>query len=143
MDTSHFTKDGHPIYGKATFEEHMLYRQREIERRCVYFTNLSQGRCLAGVAYWPQGPQPCLLDYDNGTHVCELRRFPDADTARAQAIERHREIEALLNEMTTRMTNKQCLHCGVAFTRLRQVGHCVYAEPCGHRQYQGRVPKEA
>jgi len=34
-----------------------------------------------------------------------------------------------------------CLHCNQPIDHLEQVGRCVYAEPCGHRQYQGRLPK--
>lgn len=36
---------------------------------------------------------------------------------------------------------KECLTCGVAVERYREVRPCVYAEPCGHRQWQGRAPK--
>jgi uncharacterized Zn finger protein (UPF0148 family) len=33
-----------------------------------------------------------------------------------------------------------CIHCGTPLDKLEQVGRCVYARPCGCRQYQGRVP---
>lgn len=32
-----------------------------------------------------------------------------------------------------------CPICGARMERERQVGRCVYAEPCGHRLYQGRT----
>lgn len=34
-----------------------------------------------------------------------------------------------------------CLHCKQPIAHLEQVGRCVYARPCGCRQYQGRLPK--
>jgi|GEM_PF-1080565 len=32
-----------------------------------------------------------------------------------------------------------CPHCGTPVKREKQVGRCVYAEPCGHRLYQGKT----
>ena len=32
-----------------------------------------------------------------------------------------------------------CPHCKAKVVSQRQVGRCVYAEPCGHRLYQGKV----
>lgn len=32
-----------------------------------------------------------------------------------------------------------CPFCGVAIEKRQQVGRCVYADPCGHRLYQGRA----
>lgn len=35
-----------------------------------------------------------------------------------------------------------CIHCQMPFTELAQHGRCVYAYPCGHRQYQGTIPEK-
>lgn len=35
-----------------------------------------------------------------------------------------------------------CIHCQKPFTTLTQVGRCVYASPCGCRQYQGKLPEK-
>ena len=35
---------------------------------------------------------------------------------------------------------KECLTCHVAVEHYTQIGPCVYAEPCSHRQWQGKVP---
>jgi hypothetical protein len=40
-------------------------------------------------------------------------------------------------------SNRQCVACEQPFTQLAQVGRCVYAEPCGHRQWQGFIPENA
>lgn len=34
-----------------------------------------------------------------------------------------------------------CPHCGKGIDRMEQVGECVYARPCGCRQYQGAAPE--
>jgi hypothetical protein len=36
-----------------------------------------------------------------------------------------------------------CLVCQAPVEVYREVRPCVYAEPCGHRQWQGRKPREA
>lgn len=35
----------------------------------------------------------------------------------------------------------ECVRCGAHVDQLEQVGRCVYARPCGCRQYQGKVPR--
>lgn len=37
---------------------------------------------------------------------------------------------------------RTCPRCHAEITDKQQVGRCVYAEPCGHRLYQGQLPKE-
>ena len=34
----------------------------------------------------------------------------------------------------------KCVHCEKPIEKLEQVGRCVYARPCGCRQFQGKVP---
>lgn len=36
----------------------------------------------------------------------------------------------------------ECIHCKRLIEKLEQVGRCVYARPCGCRQYQGKLRKE-
>lgn len=36
--------------------------------------------------------------------------------------------------------DSECPHCGAHIEAMAQVGKCVYARPCGCRQYQGKVP---
>lgn len=40
-----------------------------------------------------------------------------------------------------RMADRQCVHCGTPVETYEKVGRCVYADPCGHRQWQGQVPR--
>ena len=39
------------------------------------------------------------------------------------------------------MNRDICPHCEDRIEKFEQVGSCVYAMPCGHRLYQGRVPQ--
>jgi len=41
--------------------------------------------------------------------------------------------------LITMLEGKYCIHCRAPIERKEQVGRCVYARPCGHRQYQGEV----
>lgn len=41
------------------------------------------------------------------------------------------------------MADNKCPHCGADVVNKRQVGRCVYADPCGHRLYQGRLNPSA
>ena len=38
------------------------------------------------------------------------------------------------------LVDATCPHCGATVNRMDQVGECVYARPCGCRQYQGIAP---
>jgi hypothetical protein len=38
--------------------------------------------------------------------------------------------------------SRECLVCNATVESYREVRPCVYAEPCGHRQWQGRKPKD-
>jgi hypothetical protein len=38
------------------------------------------------------------------------------------------------------LVGETCAHCGATVDRMEQVGKCVYARPCGCRQYQGTLP---
>jgi hypothetical protein len=55
------------------------------------------------------------------------------------------EIAADVMKALVRMLKGEqdtCLHCGAKIGQLYQNGDCVYADPCGCRQYQGTLPKK-
>jgi hypothetical protein len=60
--------------------------------------------------------------------------MPEADRQFAIAY-----LERLANVM--RGTSKECLICQAPVATWSQVGRCVYALPCQHRQYQGKIPR--
>ncbi|HEY5869937.1 MAG TPA: hypothetical protein VI542_30955 [Candidatus Tectomicrobia bacterium] len=49
------------------------------------------------------------------------------------------EVEAFIMQMKARIARNECFQCGTPLTAKRQVGRCIYAEPCGCRQGQGRL----
>jgi hypothetical protein len=53
--------------------------------------------------------------------------------------EEKQAIAAFLNELAGGVT---CPHCHQPIEKRKQVGRCVYALPCNHRLYEGRLPKE-
>ena len=53
--------------------------------------------------------------------------------------ERTAAFAAWLAQMVERDRRGECWHCGTHLTAKRQVGPCIYAEPCGCRLGQGRL----
>ena len=53
--------------------------------------------------------------------------------------EQEAEIRAWLAEAKARDARGECFHCGTPMTAKRQVGPCIYVEPCGCRLGQGRL----
>lgn len=58
--------------------------------------------------------------------------------------EEEKQIQAFVKSLADLCAGKidNCIHCGMPFTELAQHGRCVYAYPCGHRQYQGTLPEK-
>jgi hypothetical protein len=56
------------------------------------------------------------------------------------AEERKAAARAAFTEMLNRIEEHICVSCLKPVEKYEEVGRCVYAEPCGHRQYQGRAP---
>lgn len=56
--------------------------------------------------------------------------------------EERKQVAAFVQKLNDLSAGKidTCLHCDMPFNELKQVGRCVYAYPCGHRQYQGTLP---
>jgi hypothetical protein len=104
-------------------------------------------RCEADVRYAdvkvPAAPDsktghdyPCFGESHQGN--CPLRSF-FTDEERA---ERDRESAQAVSDFINKLKSDVCPHCDTPITRKRQVGRCVYAEPCGCRLYQGRLTAE-
>lgn len=54
-----------------------------------------------------------------------------------------REVAEYIKAFMTNLKNDICPHCGTPITNKRQVGRCVYADPCGCRLYQGNLDEQA
>ena len=110
---------------------------------CVHFRGIQHKTCAAGIdmasmrdASQP-GPYrwPCitLAPDKKATTTCPQFREPTAEEIAADEA----AFQAALDRMRERTRNGECNECGTKVAALRQVGHCVYADPCGHRQGQG------
>lgn len=114
--------------------------------RCRHFNGLMNERCKAGVAYedvrdaterpyrWPCLRSNCYGEPTPAATSCATADYPTEDEAR--------DWEAAAREHTRQhmadIAANICPTHKIAITK-RQVGRCVYAEPCGCRLYQGRV----
>ena len=96
--------------------------------------------CKKGVDLRPFKPvsveAPCYNDKVGG---CPFAEYPTPE----QIVERNKHIGAIMESMVSLMQGKSdvCYQCGQPIDQLEQVGRCVYARPCGHRLYQGKLPK--
>lgn len=52
------------------------------------------------------------------------------------------EVRAFMENFVAMLKGEAetCLRCGAKINSLEEVGRCVYARPCGCRQYQGKAP---
>jgi hypothetical protein len=111
---------------------------------CRHFNGMMHESCKAGVLYEevrdtttrPYG-YPCFLNgpIPHGAIPCAAASFPTEEEGR--------EWERGVNESAARFASElaagRCPHCGRDIVRKRQVGRCVYADPCGCRLYQGKL----
>jgi hypothetical protein len=77
---------------------------------------------------------PCFKDRCENTSCSQQSFYTDEE-----AWQRIVDSTQRFNEMFAKIANDICPTCDKPYTRQRQVGRCVYAEPCGHRLYQGSV----
>lgn len=114
-------------------------------RKCRHFTGIpirddDSPTCKAGVEYasvrdtgvrpfrWP-----CTRP-DSSVTCPHLSRF-----TKEEAEQKERETMAALNAALEKIGNGICHVCNAKVERERQVGSCIYAEPCGHRIGQGKA----
>jgi DNA-directed RNA polymerase subunit RPC12/RpoP len=79
--------------------------------------------------------------------MSELQKIPRSEEIRALQRERkadleteHKAIEYLLQQIDQYTAEGKCYHCGKPMKQT-QVGRCVYADPCGHRLWQGKAKR--
>lgn len=99
--------------------------------------------CRAGVRYAEvKGPgqfnYPCFKDRCENTS-CSQQSFLTDVEAWQQIV----DARARITEYVTKVALNVCPICEKPVERQRQVGPCVYADPCGHRLYQGRAKRRS
>ena len=108
---------------------------------CTHFTGIQNNSCESDIKYdrvmvyseTQTGRLPCFKD--SGIDNCCARSFYTEEQVQKQI----EDIHNLLTQVTKELSGHICPTCKQPFTKKRQIGRCVYAEPCGHRLYQGRV----
>lgn len=66
---------------------------------------------------------------------CPSQRFNTPEEAAFKRAAADASIAAFVNDLADDI----CPHCKTPVTKQVQVGRCVYAEPCGHRLFQGKA----
>jgi len=112
---------------------------------CKYFTGLAQQTCQQGIAYRTLGPGgiPCVpvpgRDEAARQELCALLTCPTPEERQRDQEEESRAIKDWIIEAQARTARGACVHCGTIMTATRQIGRCIYAEPCGCRLGQGTL----
>lgn len=115
----------------------------QIADKCRHFNGIYGGICEAGIRYesirsdFTLKSYPCFKK-NNLAERCSSCSFLSEEEVAAEVKRTEEHMAAFLTELAE---GKTCPHCHAPIEKRRQVGRCVYAEPCGHRQYQGRLPK--
>lgn len=108
---------------------------------CRHYTGvLINSRCAVGVLYDSvrsyNGRNATWICFDLDSEVtCESLSRTTPEEIAAEEM----RISAKTQQFFQRIADGICPECGVAMQQ-QQVGRCVYAAPCGHRLYQGKVP---
>lgn len=124
---------------------------------CRSFTGRAHSPCKAGVDYktveiesgiesppmyrtvipclptWVPVSDEVLTKLRNG---CPLADFPTQEEEDADSL----RLEIAMKDRFEKMANNICPECDQPMTKV-QSGRCVYAVPCGHRLYQGKLSK--
>jgi len=107
--------------------------------RCKHYVSpLDSDVCKAGVKYndvnrgVPFEHRACFRPFATN---CALQDWPTPADIAAE----DEAVAVMLRQFLSDLEADICPHCQAPITHKRQVGRCVYAEPCGHRLYQGRL----
>lgn len=111
---------------------------------CKHYSGLMNDTCKVGVRYKdvkdlvdrPLG-YPCFKD-KGCTELCSQAVFRTPE----EIAEENEKIRESLQRYLENIANDICPHCSKPIQEKKQIGRCVYGYPCGHRLYQGTLPKQ-
>ena len=113
---------------------------------CKHFTGIHQKTCKLGIAYKDLGyvmggkqGLPCLGPDVRPKMPCAYHCLPTKEEWEQEKKEQTQAVKTFLTQMKDREAKGLCWQCGKALTAKRQVGRCIYAEPCGCRLGQGTL----
>lgn len=121
---------------------------KHLMSHCKHFDGIQNETCKAGVNYEtvtekalnPRtgiGIRLACYPGDQSCMSCDKYQGWQLEEALAEEARREVAIQAHLTKLATDI----CPHCDTPVEKKVQAGSCVYAEPCGHRLYQGKAPK--
>lgn len=105
---------------------------------CKHYRAMSDhDTCKAGVAYktvhvGTTFMYPC---FEPALQNCPLQDWPTPEERAAE----EEQVNLMIQQFFTDLASDVCPHCHTPIERKKQVGRCVYAEPCGCRLYQGKL----
>lgn len=114
--------------------------QKQYASGCKHFNGIQNDECKAGVNYnkmFAHGPLPCRPFHADNQYrgVC-----PAFEWSTIEEIAEHERLSAeAAAKFFNAMIAGKCPTCGAEVVSKRQLGRCVYGEPCGHRLYQGKL----
>jgi len=116
--------------------------EEQIANECRYFNGIGSEFCEAGVrisdvisfSHRRPSMHPCFKE-NNISFFCTKCSFYTEEEVQQEV----RKINALFDRTVQDIQNDICPTCRLKIALKRQVGRCVYADPCGHRLYQGHV----
>lgn len=116
--------------------------EEQIANKCRHFNGIQNDTCKAGIPYATVRDTttrhlPCFKD-DGCSQNCPSISFLSEQEVAEEAAREKAIVADFLEEMMAGVT---CPHCHTAIEEKEQVDRCVYAKPCGHRLYQGTLPK--
>ena len=114
----------------------------QIRDMCRHYTGLINDRCEAGVCYANVrlgdreglGGYPCFKS-NSCSEECPHASF----LTEREVANKVEHAQQTITKWATDLKNNVCPHCGAAIAKRLKVSRSVYADPCGHRLYQGRV----
>jgi activating signal cointegrator 1 len=112
--------------------------------RCRHFNGTLNRTCKVGMNFadmWDRSVSPAQLPCleDPGGIGCKTVCPKVSYYTREERVAMDRETAEALRQFVENLDNAICPTCKKAYAKQTQVGRCVYAEPCGHRLYQGKV----
>lgn len=115
-------------------------RERQIQREmtgCRHFRGIQHKTCAAGLLYEgakdPTARPLKLICLDRDANAkCDRLSLPTREEAEAEVDDRERKVAEFFGRLAVGVCQ-----CGVRGEDWEQVGHCIYAKPCGHRVGQG------
>lgn len=108
---------------------------------CTHYTGSQHTVCELGIAYARFGPTrwPCWTATPWETRE-RLALCPQFVLPTQEALDAAKaETDAWIQHAIDRDTRGECFQCGTPMHAKRQVGPCIYVEPCGCRLGQGRL----